>query len=93
MAERRNLGTELRLGANAPLAWTGERVIAHGYSAEHVSEVTTRLNGKPFIWDNAISRPTSGVNAAAFTALIRASRRRGAWLGGAFECNSTLQLQ
>jgi hypothetical protein len=27
----------------------------------------------------------SGVHAAAFTALIRASRRRGAWLGGAAE--------
>ena len=35
--------------------WTGEKVISNGYSAEHLIEVATHLNRKPFIWDNSIS--------------------------------------
>jgi hypothetical protein len=34
----------------------------------------------------------TGVHAAAFTALIRASRRRGAWLGGAAEGENLFPL-
>ncbi len=35
---------------------------------------------------------TSGVHAAAFTALVRASRRRDAWLGGAVEGEDSFPL-
>ncbi len=35
--------------------WTGENVISHGYSAEHLLDVATVLRRKPFIWDNSIS--------------------------------------
>ena len=35
--------------------WTGEKVISQGYAAEHLIEVATALNRKPFIWDNSIS--------------------------------------
>jgi hyaluronoglucosaminidase len=35
--------------------WTGEKVMSKGYSAEHLVEVATDLNRKPFIWDNSIS--------------------------------------
>jgi hypothetical protein len=38
------------------------------------------------------SRSISGVHAAVFTALIRASRRRGAWLGGAVEGEDSFPL-
>jgi hyaluronoglucosaminidase len=32
--------------------WTGEKVISHGYSADHLSEVAGDIRRKPFIWDN-----------------------------------------
>jgi hyaluronoglucosaminidase len=32
--------------------WTGEKVISHGYSAEHLAEVASDIRRKPFIWDN-----------------------------------------
>jgi hyaluronoglucosaminidase len=32
--------------------WTGERVISHGYTAEHLAEVASDIRRKPFIWDN-----------------------------------------
>jgi hypothetical protein len=41
---------------------------------------------------NDVGGCLSGVHAAAFTALIRASRRRGAWLGGAAEGDDSFPL-
>jgi hypothetical protein len=35
--------------------WTGEKIISHGYSAEHLSDVAADLGRKPFIWDNHIA--------------------------------------
>jgi hypothetical protein len=35
--------------------WTGEKIISHGYSAEHLAEVASDLGRKPFIWDNHIA--------------------------------------
>jgi len=35
--------------------WTGEKIISHGYSAQHLSAVATDLGRKPFIWDNHIA--------------------------------------
>jgi hypothetical protein len=35
--------------------WTGEKIISHGYSAEHLAEVAADLGRKPFIWDNHIA--------------------------------------
>jgi hypothetical protein len=32
--------------------WTGEKVISHGYSAQHLAEVAGDIRRKPFIWDN-----------------------------------------
>jgi hyaluronoglucosaminidase len=32
--------------------WTGEKVISHGYSAQHLAEVASDIRRKPFIWDN-----------------------------------------
>jgi hyaluronoglucosaminidase len=32
--------------------WTGEKVISHGYSVEHLAEVASVIRRKPFIWDN-----------------------------------------
>jgi hyaluronoglucosaminidase len=35
--------------------WTGEKIIADGYSATHLTDVAAELDRKPFIWDNHIS--------------------------------------
>jgi hyaluronoglucosaminidase len=35
--------------------WTGEKIISHGYSAQHLSEVAADLGRRPFIWDNHIA--------------------------------------
>jgi hyaluronoglucosaminidase len=35
--------------------WTGEKVISHGYSSQHLSDVAADIGRKPFIWDNHIS--------------------------------------
>lgn len=35
--------------------WTGEKIISHGYSAQHLSEVAADIGRKPFIWDNHIA--------------------------------------
>jgi len=35
--------------------WTGEKIISHGYSAQHLSAVAGHLRRKPFIWDNHIA--------------------------------------
>jgi hyaluronoglucosaminidase len=35
--------------------WTGEKIISHGYSARHLSDVAADLGRKPFIWDNHIA--------------------------------------
>jgi hyaluronoglucosaminidase len=35
--------------------WTGEKVISHGYSAEHLAQVASDMRRKPFIWDNHAS--------------------------------------
>jgi hyaluronoglucosaminidase len=35
--------------------WTGEKIISHGYSAQHLSDVASDLGRKPFIWDNHIA--------------------------------------
>jgi hypothetical protein len=35
--------------------WTGEKIISHGYSAQHLSAVAADLRRKPFIWDNHIA--------------------------------------
>jgi hypothetical protein len=35
--------------------WTGEKIISHGYSAQHLSAVAADLGRKPFIWDNHIA--------------------------------------
>ena len=35
--------------------WTGERIISHGYSAQHLADVAADLGRKPFIWDNHIA--------------------------------------
>ena len=35
--------------------WTGEKIISHGYSAQHLSAVAAHLRRKPFIWDNHIA--------------------------------------
>jgi hyaluronoglucosaminidase len=35
--------------------WTGEKIISHGYSAEHLADVAADLGRKPFIWDNHIA--------------------------------------
>jgi hypothetical protein len=35
--------------------WTGEKIISHGYSAQHLSDVAADLGRKPFIWDNHIA--------------------------------------
>jgi hyaluronoglucosaminidase len=35
--------------------WTGEKVISHGYSAQHLANVAADIGRKPFIWDNYIS--------------------------------------
>jgi hyaluronoglucosaminidase len=32
--------------------WTGEKVISHGYSAQHLADVAGDIGRKPFIWDN-----------------------------------------
>ncbi len=32
--------------------WTGEKIISHGYTAEHLCEVAADIGRKPFIWDN-----------------------------------------
>ncbi len=41
--------------ARIDLFWTGEKVISHGYSPQHLTDVATDLGRKPFIWDNHIS--------------------------------------
>jgi hyaluronoglucosaminidase len=35
--------------------WTGEKIISHGYSAQHLAAVAADLGRKPFIWDNHIA--------------------------------------
>jgi len=35
--------------------WTGEKIISHGYSAQHLCDVAADLGRKPFIWDNHIA--------------------------------------
>jgi hyaluronoglucosaminidase len=35
--------------------WTGEKIISHGYSSEHLAEVAADIGRKPFIWDNHIA--------------------------------------
>ena len=35
--------------------WTGEKIISHGYSAQHLSAVAADLGRRPFIWDNHIA--------------------------------------
>jgi len=35
--------------------WTGEKVISDGYSEQHLTEVSSRIGRKPFIWDNRIA--------------------------------------
>jgi hypothetical protein len=35
--------------------WTGEKIISHGYSVQHLSAVAADLGRKPFIWDNHIA--------------------------------------
>jgi hyaluronoglucosaminidase len=35
--------------------WTGEKIISHGYSAQHLADVAAALGRKPFIWDNHIA--------------------------------------
>ncbi len=35
--------------------WTGEKIISHGYSAQHLADVAADLGRKPFIWDNHIA--------------------------------------
>jgi hyaluronoglucosaminidase len=35
--------------------WTGEKIISHGYSGQHLAEVAADLGRKPFIWDNHIA--------------------------------------
>jgi hypothetical protein len=35
--------------------WTGEKIISHGYSAQHLSDVAADFGRKPFIWDNHIA--------------------------------------
>jgi hypothetical protein len=35
--------------------WTGEKIISHGYSAQHLRGVAAALGRKPFIWDNHIA--------------------------------------
>jgi hyaluronoglucosaminidase len=35
--------------------WTGEKVISDGYTLQHLEEVATAIQRKPFIWDNHIS--------------------------------------
>jgi hyaluronoglucosaminidase len=32
--------------------WTGEKIISHGYSAQHLADVASDIGRKPFIWDN-----------------------------------------
>ena len=35
--------------------WTGEKIISHGYSRQHLADVAADLGRKPFIWDNHIA--------------------------------------
>ena len=49
----RDLGR--RIDPQIDIFWTGEKVIFHGSSIEHLIDVATHLNRKPLIWDNSIS--------------------------------------
>jgi hyaluronoglucosaminidase len=35
--------------------WTGEKVISHGYSQQHLADISSKIGRKPFIWDNSIA--------------------------------------
>jgi hypothetical protein len=43
------------LDARIDCFWTGEKIISHGYSAQHLAAVAADLRRKPFIWDNHIA--------------------------------------
>lgn len=46
----RELGQQL--DQRFEMFWTGSTVYSHGFTEEHLREVTERLGRKPFIWDN-----------------------------------------
>lgn len=41
-----------KLDPSIDIFWTGTHVCSESYSAEHLEQVTQRLNRKPFLWDN-----------------------------------------